>query len=158
MDDSENDRPVPSIARFHALKRPTLRLNHGFCEGADTIACDGFQQMVMAVLEKDSAAVVPFPATDYRASRDPDFLSGFDKQQNTSPGGACRCQSAPLLRQSALLFAVVNPDLEGKPGGTLETVRSALDFDLPIVPVQPDTGGTRPGKERLLGMAPRKIS
>ena len=53
---------------------------------------------------------------------------------------AYRCQSALLLRQADLLVAVVNPDLGGKPGGTLETVRSALDFDLPVVLVHPDTG------------------
>ncbi|MBC8126495.1 MAG: hypothetical protein H8M99_05040 [Gloeobacteraceae cyanobacterium ES-bin-144] len=188
MDDAANERPVPSIARFYSQKRPTLRLIHGLCEGADTIAYDVFQELVMPALGKDIAAVVPFPITDYRASRDPDFLPEFDKQLAASsyvvvpdgiydkPDGpihssnqkstignhqssislapsperthlanrrrarAYRCQSALLLRQSDLLVAVVNPDLEGKPGGTLETVRSALDFELPVVLVHPNTG------------------
>lgn len=169
LDDAENERSVPSIAKFYSLKRPTLRLIHGLCEGADTIACDVFQEMIMPALEKDIAAVVPFPIDDYRASRDPDFLPEFDKQLAASsyvvvPDGiydkpdksstppkrtrladrrrarAYRCQSALLLRQSDLLLAVVDADLGGKPGGTLETVRSALDFDLPVVLVHPDTG------------------
>ncbi|MBC7979030.1 MAG: hypothetical protein H7Y36_00535 [Armatimonadetes bacterium] len=80
MDDAEKERPVPSIAQFYSHKRSTLRLIHGLCEGADTIAYDVFREIVMPALEKDIAAVVPFPITDYRASRDPDFLPVFDKQ------------------------------------------------------------------------------
>jgi hypothetical protein len=187
VDDAVNERPVPSIAKFYSHQRPTLRLIHGLCEGADSIAFEVFEDLVMPALEKDFAAVVPFPIADYRRSRDPDFLPDFDRQlaacsyvvvpdgiydkpdspssnqkstignpqssitpapapperlhlSNRRRARAYRCQSALLLRQCDLLIAVVNPDLGGKPGGTLETVRSALDFDLPVVLVHPDTG------------------
>lgn len=190
LDDATNERPVPAIAKFYSHERPTLRLIHGLCEGADSIASGVLGDLVMPALEKDFAAVVPFPITDYRASRDPDFLPGFDQQlaacsyvvvpdgiydkpedasssssnqkstignpqssispaplpperlhlSNRRRARAYRCQSALLLRQSDILVAVVNPDLGGKPGGTLETVRSALDFELPVVLVHPDTG------------------
>jgi hypothetical protein len=210
LDDASNERAVPTIAKFYSHKRPTLRLIHGLCEGADSIASGVLQDLVMPALEKDFAAVVPFPIADYRASRDPDFLPDFDQQlaacsyvvvpdgiydkpeaaissssnqklvqakqsgdgstienlsrqseattdhqssisplptppdrlhlSNRRRARAYRCQSALLLRQSDILVAVVNPDLGGKPGGTLETVRSALDFELPVVLVHPDTG------------------
>lgn len=169
LDDATNERPVPAIAKFYSHKRPTLRLINGLCEGADSIASGVLEDLVMPALEKDFAAVVPFPIADYRASRDPDFLPDFDQQlaacsyvvvpdgiydkpeESTTPpdrlhlanrrrARAYRCQSALLLRQSDILVAVVNPDLGGKPGGTLETVRSALDFELPVVLVHPDTG------------------
>ena len=190
MDDAANEHQVPAIAKFYSRNRPTLRLIHGLCEGADSIASGAFEDLVMPALEKDFAAVVPFPIADYRASRDPDFLPDFDQQlaacsyvvvpdgiydkpenaissssiqkftignhqssispvplpperlhlSNRRRARAYRCQSALLLRQSDILVAVVNPDLGGKPGGTLETVRSALDFDLPVVLVHPDTG------------------
>lgn len=51
-----------------------------------------------------------------------------------------RLQSALLLRQSDILVAVVDPEEEGKPGGTLETVRSALAFELPVVLIHPRDG------------------
>lgn len=169
MDDAVNQRPVPNIAQFYSHKRPTLRLIHGLCEGADTIAFHVLQELVMPALDKDYAAVLPFPISDYRRSRDTLHLPEFDRQlaacsyvvvpdgiydkpaasatpperlrlSNRRRARAYRSQSALLLRQSDILIAVVNPDLEGKPGGTLETVRSALEFDLPVVLVHPDTG------------------
>lgn len=38
LDDATNERPVPAIAKFYSHKQPTLRLIHGLCEGADSIA------------------------------------------------------------------------------------------------------------------------
>ena len=169
MDDATNERPVPAIAKFYSHQRPTLRLIHGLCEGADSSAFEVFEDLVMPALAKDFAAVVPFPIADYRHSRKAVFLPDFDRplaacsyvvvpdghydkpDESTTPPArldlakrrrarAYRCQSALLLRQSDLLVAVINPDLGGEPGGTLETVRSALDFDLPVVLVHPDTG------------------
>lgn len=112
---------------------------NGRCEGADSIASGVVEDLVMPALEKDFAAVVPFPIVDYRDSRDTDFVTEFDQQlaacsyvvvldgiydkpkESTTPperlhlsnrrrAPAYRCQSALLLRQSALLGAVVNPD------------------------------------------------
>jgi hypothetical protein len=51
-----------------------------------------------------------------------------------------RAQSAFLLRQSDLLIAAADPTAKGKAGGTLETVREALEFDLPVVFIHTGTG------------------
>jgi hypothetical protein len=80
LDDATNERPVPAIARFYSSKRPTLRLIHGLCEGADSIAASVLENLVMPALEKDFAAAVPFLIADYRASRKPAFLPEFDQQ------------------------------------------------------------------------------
>lgn len=44
-----------------------------------------------------------------------------------------RAQSAFLLRHSDVLIAAADPNDHGKAGGTLETVRAALEFELPVV-------------------------
>jgi hypothetical protein len=55
-----------------------------------------------------------------------------------------RAQSAFLLRQSDLLIAAADPTVPGKAGGTLETVREALIFDLPVVFIHTGTGAVHP--------------
>lgn len=107
-------------------------------------------------LQTELAAVLPFTVEDYRASRPNSFLTEFDRQltecawvltldglyKKPSPDTALakirrargyRAQSAFLLRHSDLLVAAANPDDPGKAGGTLETVREALAFELPVV-------------------------
>lgn len=48
-------------------------------------------------------------------------------------GRAYRAQAAFLLRHSDVLIAATNPDIPAKASGTLETVREALQFQLPVV-------------------------
>lgn len=54
-----------------------------------------------------------------------------------------RCQSDLLLRQSDLLVALVDPNHEGKAGGTLETIRKALALQIPVVLINPAGLGIR---------------
>jgi len=107
-------------------------------------------------IETELAAVLPFDVETYRASRPHGFLPQFDEQlsrcawvlaldgiyDKPTPdtplainrrSRAYRGQSAFLLRQSDILIAAANPDDVGKAGGTLETVREALAFDLPVI-------------------------
>jgi hypothetical protein len=107
-------------------------------------------------LETELAAVLPFAVADYRASRPASFLDQFDQQlarcayvlaldglyakpepdtplASNRRARAYRAQSAFLLRHSDLLIAAANPDEPGKAGGTLESVRSALAFELPVI-------------------------
>ncbi len=182
MDDADGERDVPSIARFYSDRPPTLRLISGLCEGADHAAYQVFMdEAIIRGLNKDFAAVVPFPLTDYRASRWDWFHKDFDRQAesasyilvadgiydrksepdhtpeqvslaNRRRARGYRSQSALLLRQSDLIVAVVNPEEEGKPGGTFETVRSALQFELPVVLIHPDEGDVfliEPGDDLL---------
>jgi hypothetical protein len=51
-----------------------------------------------------------------------------------------RAQSAFLLRQSDLLIAAADPTAPGKAGGTLETVREAQVFELPVVFIHTGAG------------------
>jgi len=53
---------------------------------------------------------------------------------------AYRAQAAFLLRHSDLLVAVADADESGRAGGTLETVRGALEFDLPVVFIDAASG------------------
>ncbi len=107
-------------------------------------------------LVPELAAVLPFSPEAYRSSRDVNFRSQFDarlgqcawvvaldgiydKPEEDTPlskerrARAYRAQGAVLLRQTDILVAAANPDDPGRAGGTLETVREALAFDLPVV-------------------------
>lgn len=107
-------------------------------------------------LQTELAAVIPFDVKTYRNSRPPDFRKEFDSQlarcawvieldgiyDKSDPdtklakhrrSRAYRAQAAFLLRQSDVFIAATNPDDEGKAGGTMETVREALSFKLPVV-------------------------
>jgi hypothetical protein len=114
-------------------------------------------------LETELAAVLPFDVETYRRSRPPEFLPEFDRQlarcawvlaldgvfEKPNPptpaadnrrARAYRAQAAFLLRHSDVLIAAANPDEPGKAGGTLETVREALAFELPVVFIHTGTG------------------
>jgi hypothetical protein len=114
-------------------------------------------------LETELAAVLPFASEHYRASRPPGFLKYFDAQlarcayvleldgiyDKPSPdtplakqrrARAYRAQAAFLLRHSDLLIAAANPDDASKAGGTLETIREALAFELPVLLIHTGTG------------------
>lgn len=107
-------------------------------------------------LTTELGAVIPFSPEDYRGSRSPDFRVRFDARltqcswlialdgiydkpveetalSKERRARAYRAQSAVMLRQSDILVAAANPDDPGGAGGTLETVRDALAFDLPVV-------------------------
>jgi hypothetical protein len=71
-----------------------------------------------------------------------------------------RAQSAFLLRQSDVLIAAADPTVPGKAGGTLETVREAQVFDLPVVFIHTGTGAVHliePGDDlhSVLAMPPQ---
>ena len=114
-------------------------------------------------LETELAAVVPFDVETYRRSRPPAFQAEFDSQlarcawvvaldgiyDKPDPDTAAaknrrarayRAQSAFLLRHSDLLIAAADPDDPGRAGGTMETVREALAYELPVVFLHTGTG------------------
>jgi hypothetical protein len=160
------DHP-PRISEFFAQENPLLRLITGLAEGADTLAADAFEQVaadssLAPHFGAELAAVLPFDVATYRRSRNPTFQPHFDrlaarcayiltldglyeKPQPDSEiaksrrGRAYRGQSTFLLRQSDLLIAAANPDVPGLAGGTMETARSALAFDLPVIFIHTDT-------------------
>ena len=176
--------PAPKIANFFSQAPPVLRLITGLCEGADHLAFQEFEKVESPSVTKDYAAVLAFDFLSYRGAREPGSLAEFDRQaelcsyileadgiyDRSDKDGAngekaslaarrrargYRVQSALLLRQCDLLIAVVDPDEEGKPGGTLESVRSALEYELPVVLVNPKTEGIRildPGEDLLTAL------
>lgn len=114
-------------------------------------------------LETELAAVLPFDVKVYRRSRPPAFQPEFDRQlaacawvleldgsyekpdpptltANHRRASAYRAQAAFLLRQSDLLIAAADPSIPSKAGGTLETVREAQVFELPVVFIHTGTG------------------
>lgn len=116
----------------------------------------GAEDAPIQCLSPELAAVLPFFPEVYRNSRASDFRAQFDtrlsqcawvialdglydKPAEETPlskerrARAYRAQSAVLLRQTDILIAAANPDQAGSAGGTLETVREALAFDLPVV-------------------------
>lgn len=135
-------------------------------------------------LETELAAVLPCNFVDYRASRPEWFRSDFDHQAErcsyiltldghcTKPepdtvlarerrAKAYRAQSALLLRHTDLLVAAANPDEAGKAGGTMETARASLTFDLPLVFIHTGTGTVRlvdPGDDLASALAVPPLS
>jgi len=114
-------------------------------------------------LEAELAAVIPFDVETYRSSRPTVFQREFDKQlarcayvcaldgiyDKPAPdtcsaknrrARAYRAQAAVLLRQCDLLVAATDPEDAGKAGGTIETIREAMAFELPVVLIHTGTG------------------
>lgn len=160
--------PASSIHRFYSPDKPLLRLVTGLCQGGDSLAAKALEALSEdgtspARVATELAAVIPFELPVYRASRPAEFRDEFDRQASRCSYILCldgiydkpatdtalsknrrarayRAQSALLLRQSDILVAASDPDVEGKAGGTMETVRAALDFDLPVVFLHTGTG------------------
>lgn len=152
--------PVGRVAKFYEKEHPPLlRLITGLCQGADALADLTLQTLVKkdelaAHVCAELAAVLPFDLATYRKSRPPEYQASFDEQIErcsyvvvadgiydkddtalaiTRRARGYRAQGALLLRQADLLIALADPELQNKPGGTMETVRAALAFDLPVV-------------------------
>ncbi len=158
----------PWISRFYSNENPVLRLITGLCEGADVLGAQALERLerhehLSPHVATELAAVLPFDLPVYRASRTPAYRAEFDRQaarcayivpldgiyEKPTPdtplarnrrARAYRAQSMLLLRQADILVAAADPDAEGKAGGTLETVRGALDFDLPVIFLHTGTG------------------
>ena len=126
------------------------------------VTCADEEGKEKACLESTLAAVIPFPYEDYRESRPSDYVNDFDadaarceyiceldgiydkpdptkvsKEEKTlgdqRRSRGYRAQGTVLLRHSDILVAVADPDQPARPGGTMETVREALAFDLPVL-------------------------
>jgi hypothetical protein len=142
----------------HALDEVHIAPDGGMASDEETAHTDA-----LPCLETELAAVLPFDLRTYRSSRTPDFRPEFDRQarrcryiltldgryEKPAPdtplarnrrAAGYRAQSAVLLRHGDLLVAAANPDDPGEAGGTLATVRHALDFGLPVVFVHTVTG------------------
>mgnify|MGYP002777217597 CR=1 FL=1 len=127
------------------------------------VAPDGGQARETPCVHTELAAVLPFAVADYRASRPAAFRDQFDQQlarcvyvqeldglyDKPSPDTALakqrrarayRAQGAYLLRHCDLLIAAADPDDAAKAGGTLETLRAALAFELPVLLIHTGTG------------------
>lgn len=127
------------------------------------VAPDGGQACAKPCVHPELAAVLPFSVADYRASRPAAFRADFDRQlarcayvqeldgryDKPTPdtplavqrrARAYRAQSAYLLRHCDLLVAAADPDDVAKAGGTLETLRAALAFELPVLLIHTGTG------------------
>ena len=153
--------PEPRIHQYYSAENPVLRLITGLCQGADSLAADVLEKLashekLSPYLLTELAAVIPFEFPVYRSSRPPDFLKAFDAQAarctyiltldgiygKPNPDTklasdrrkrAYRAQSTLLLRQADIIIAAADPAAEGSAGGTLETLRAALEFDLPVL-------------------------
>ncbi len=147
------------IARFYSDAPPLLRLVTGLAEGGDERAAMALDRLDAPALgvRTELAAILPFGADAYRASRDEAFRAEFDRrraacayiyeldgihsrQDPPEPrihrrrrARAYRAQSKLLLRHIDFLVAAADFTAEAKPGGTVETVRKALAFDLPVI-------------------------
>lgn len=160
--------PESRIHRFYSKENPVLRLVTGLCQGGDSLAADALERLgnhetLSPHVITELAAVIPYDLPVYRSSRPVDFLPEFDKQAErcsyiltldgiyekpipetplakSRRARAYRAQSALLLRQADIIIAATDPDVDGRAGGTMETVRAALEFDLPVVFLHTGTG------------------
>lgn len=158
----------PWLSRFYSKENPVFRLITGLCEGGDSLAEKALEALKKhPVLHPhvaiELAAVIPFDLPNYRASRMAAFLPDFDRQAASCAyilnldgiydkppedvplaknrrARAYRAQATLLLRQADIIVAASDPDGEVRAGGTIETVRAALDFGLPVVFIHTGTG------------------
>jgi hypothetical protein len=123
-----------------------------------------------AAVIAESAAILPFPRDVYRSSLDGDYRRSFDEELAHCQGRvieldgryvpkpapaaaededrfgryvrsrAYRGQATVLLRQCDLLLAAYDPTTPPKAGGTVETVRNALELGIPVVVIPLGSG------------------
>jgi len=152
-----------SITRFYSDQPPLLRFVSGLAEGADELAVRAFVNRPQdEYLRQETAGVLPFDCETYRNSRDPAFQATFDElekqcayvlqldgiydksaddsaQAKRRRARAYRAQATLLLRHCDMMLVVADPTVEGKAGGTLETIERALDFEIPVLLVDSQT-------------------
>jgi hypothetical protein len=150
---------APHVAEFYAADVPVLRLVTGLAEGADTEAFEALGRLAYPGVRKELAAVLGCDVKVYHDSRSAQHRGAFVEQlaqcayvytldgryvsgEAGKPQRArlYRAQADMLLRHSDILVALADPEAETKPGGTLETVRKALAFELPVVFIHSTTG------------------
>lgn len=160
--------PQPRLSRFYSKENPVLRLITGLCEGADSLAAQALEALkdhpvLHPHVAIELAAVIPFDFPSYRASRTAAFLPDFDRQaarcsyilsldgiydkpledlplSKNRRARAYRAQATLLLRQADIIVAASDPDGDVRAGGTMTTVRAALNFGLPVVFIHTGTG------------------
>ena len=148
------------VTRYYATQSPLLRVVTGLAEGADAViaqqSIDLRAQEELQGIELELAAVIPTTVPSYRNSRNVAHREAFDALaaactyvitldgilEKPDPdttlarrrrGRAYRAQAAVLLRQADLLVAATDASQPGNAGGTMETVRAALERDLPVL-------------------------
>jgi hypothetical protein len=168
VSEGDPDRPPSRDRHFYSREKPLLRLITGLCEGADHLAAQAHATVrehpkYRSHIDTELAGVIPFDLATYRSTRPIEFLDDFDQQaahcayilsldgiyEKPHPdtprakdrrSRAYRAQSAILLRHADILIAANDPDSDGRAGGTMETVRAALDFEMPVVFVHLSSG------------------
>ncbi len=149
------------VARYYADdKLPLLRVVTGLAEGSDAVVSTAVLRLGKAGsargVELELAAVIPAELTAYRGSRPPSHHDAFDavasrcsciialdgildRPEPDTPlaarrrSRAYRAQGGVLLRQADLLIAATTGTQPGRAGGTLETVRAALERDMSVL-------------------------
>ncbi|MBK8247192.1 MAG: hypothetical protein IPK85_07355 [Gemmatimonadetes bacterium] len=154
------------IARFYHPDLPVLRVTTGLAEGADSRIARAAVELRAQLrdVHVEVGAVLPTDAATYRDSREAAHRPVFDAlvsecayvialdgqmarpEPDTSfakvrRGRAYRAQGALLLRHADLLVAAADSTQPGRTGGSMETVRAALERDLPVVFIDTARGG-----------------
>lgn len=152
---------VRGVSRFYDRgSPPLLRLVTGLAEGADVIAhrvaLRYASDRESTGVDAEVAAVLPCDLAAYRDSREPGFAQTFDRcaeacRYIVALDGVCdkptpdtplaqqrrsrayRAQATVILRHADLLIAATDPLQPARAGGTMETVRAALDRDVPVL-------------------------
>lgn len=157
------------LTDYYASSPPLLRMVTGLAEGSDVEATDAFHRLaegknsvinsLAVTIRTEIAAVLGCNVADYRNSRpaahrltfdelvqECTYVLALDGVYQSGPAGSSerkrlyRAQSTFLLRHADLLIAVADPQKAGEAGGTLETLRKALLFGLPVVFIHSGTG------------------
>ena len=157
------------VSDYYEKNSTTIRLVTGLAEGGDTEAYEALKRLAVPQVAKELAAVLGCDVQNYHDSRSAAHQAAFRTQLSECAyvqvldgayvaGDAGRSQRARLyraqadvlLRHADILVALADPDTDGKAGGTVETVRKALAFELPVVFIHVKTGEIaliEPGKD-----------
>ncbi len=157
------------VADYYEKNSTRIRLVTGLAEGGDTEAYEALTRLAAPQVAKELAAVLGCDVLNYHDSRSSAHQASFRQQLGECAyvqvldgayvaGDAGKAQRARLyraqadvlLRHSDILLALADPEADGKAGGTVETVRKALIFELPVVFIHVKTGEIaliEPGKD-----------
>ena len=150
------------VQQFYDNNTPILRLISGLAEGWDAIASNTFLKHPATNCENKIAAILGCETMDYRnycstshhhvfeeLLKQCEYVISLDGKleadipKSITRAKLFRSQAAIILRNSDMLIAVADPNLEGKAGGSIETIKESIRLGIPVIFINANNANTQ---------------